>query len=228
MFALIWAILLIGFSIIVFSVRQIIPGITIEHDARFWIVFLSVIVAFIGNLVCACYAFRADSLQKLFYNIPLITISYSTLIAMMIIGSTLMLIPNCPAWVAIIVCVVILAFSAIAVIQTVWASGEVQKIDENVKAQTSFIKNLIVQAESILANASAETIRSECKKVRDAVRYSDPMSNSTLSMIETKITVKMDELSAIVGIGDAEKVKEIAGKVVVLLDDRNKKCRALR
>ena len=96
----------------------------------------------VGNLVCAYFAFKAENLKKMFLNLPLITVSWSALIAMMVIGTGLMLIPNCPAWIAAIVCIVILAFNAIAVITAVWAANTVDKVDEKVKIQTSYIRNL--------------------------------------------------------------------------------------
>lgn len=227
-YALIWAILLAVWCAVVFLVRPIIPGYVINYDARFWIAFVFIVAAFIGNLACAYFAFKAENLKKMFYNLPLIAVSWSALIAMLVIGCILMLIPNCPAWIAAIVCIIVLAFNAIAVIKAVWAADTVNKVDEKVKAQTSYIKNLTVDAESILARAKSEPVKAECKKVFEAVRYSDPMSNEALSVIEAKITVKMDELASAVGADDAEKAKEIADEIVILVGDRNKKCKALK
>ena len=227
-YALIWAILLAVWCAVVFLVRPIIPGFVINYDARFWIAFVFIIAAFIGNLVCAYFAFKAENLKKMFLNLPLITVSWSALIAMLVAGSALMLIPNCPAWIAAIVCIVVLAFNAIAIIKAVWAADTVNKIDEKVKAQTSYIKNLTVDTESILARAKSEPVKAECKKVYEAVLYSDPMSNESLSVIEAKITVKVDELASAVGADDAKKVKEIADEIVILVGDRNNKCKALK
>lgn len=227
-YALIWAILLAVWCAVVFLVRPIIPGYVINYDARFWISFVFIVASFISNLVCAFFAFKAENLKKMFLNLPLITVSWSALIAMLVAGSALMLIPNCPAWIAAIVCIVVLAFNAIAVIKAVWAADTVNKVDEKVKAQTSYIKNLTVDAESILARAKSEPVKEECKKVYEAVRYSDPMSNEALSVIEAKITVKVDELSSAVVADDAEKAKEIADEIIILVGDRNKKCKALK
>ena len=225
-YLLIWAIFLAAFAVIALFVRQVIPGNTIQHDARFWIIFCSIIAAFIGNLVCASFVFDADNLQKLFYKVPLITISYTALIILMVAGSVMVLIPNCPTDIAVIVCVVILAFSAIALVKTAWAGDVVQKIDEKVKIQTSFMNSLRVQAKTILARAESEPVKAECQKVCDAVRYSDPVSNDALSVIEAKITVKMDELSNAVQAGDEQKVKAAAEEAVLLIGDRNKICKA--
>ena len=227
-YALIGAILLAIWCAVVFLVRPIIPGYVINYDARFWIAFVFIVLAFIGNLVCAYLAFKAENSKKMFLNLPLITVSWSALIAMLVIGSVLMLIPNCPAWIAAVVCIVILAFNAIAVIKASWAADAVSKVDERVAAQTSFIKNLIVDTESILSRAKSDAVKTECKKVYEAVHYSDPMSNEALSVIEAKITVKVDEFSSAVSEDEAEKAKEIADEIVILVADRNRKCKALK
>lgn len=227
-YALIWGILFAAFNAVVFLVRPIITGYVINYDARFWIAWAFILDAFIGNLVCAYFAFKAENLKKMFYNLPLITVSWSALITMLIVGSGLMLIPNCSAWIAAIVCIVVLAFNAIAVIKAVWAADTVNKVDEKVKAQTSYIKNLTVDTEGILARAKSEPLKAECKKVYEAVRYSDPMSNEALSVIEAKITVKVDEFSSAVGADNAKIAKEITDEIVILVGDRNKKCKALK
>lgn len=227
-YIVIWAVLLAAWCAIVFLVRPVIPEYVVNYDARFWVAFAFILVAFFGNLACACYALRADNLQKLFYHMPLITISWSALIAMLVVGSATMLIPGCPAWVAAVACIVILAFNAITLVKATAAANIVGQIDDKVKAKTSFIKNLTVDAESIMARAKSDEVKAECKKVYEAVRYSDPMSNEALSVIETKITVKVDEFSSAVSADDEEKAKEIADEIVFLVNDRNKKCKVIK
>ena len=116
-YALMWTVLLAVWCAVVFLVRPILPGYVINYDARFWIAFVFIVLAFIGNLVCAHLAFKAENSKKMFLNLPLITVSWSALITMLIVGSVLMLIPNCPAWITAVVCIIILAFNAIAVIK---------------------------------------------------------------------------------------------------------------
>ncbi len=227
-YALIWAISLAVWCIVVFLVRPVIPGYVINYDARFWIAFVFIFAAFIGNLVCVWFAFKAENLKKMFLNLPLITISWSALIAMLVVGVGLMLIPDCPAWITAIVCIVIFAFNAIAVIKAAWAADVVSDVEEKVKTKTTFIKNLTVDVESILARAKSDAVKTECKKVYESVRYSDPMSDEALSVIEAKITVKIDELSSAIDADNAEKAKEIADEIVILVSDRNKKCKSLK
>lgn len=227
-YAIIWAVLLAAFNVVVFLARPVIPGYVVSYDVRFWIAWVFIIASFAANLLCASKAFKAENLEKLFYKVPLITVSYTGLIAMLVLGGALMLIPNCPVWIAAVACAVVAAFTAIAVVKADWAGDAVGEVHEKVKTQTQFIKLLTVDAESLLDRAKSDAVKTECKKVYEAVRYSDPMSNDALSVIEAKITVKMDELSSAVGADDAAKAKEIADELVILVGDRNKKCRALK
>ncbi len=227
-YAVIWAVLLGAFLAVVFLARPLIPGLRIAYDGRFWIALVCVLIAFLGNLVCARLALREENNQRLFYKLPLLTVSRSALIATIVLGAALMLIPDCPAWIAAIVCVLLLAFQVIALIKASWAADEVARIDEKVKTQTSFIRTLTVEAESLVARASSEAVRKECQKVYEAVRYSDPMSNEALAGIEAKITAKMVEMTNVIGTDDVMKAKELAAELVVLVGDRNRSCKGLK
>ena len=227
-YAIIWAVFLALFNALVFLIRPFMPWFEGFSDPQFWIAWAFILVSFIANLLCAYKAFREENLEKLFYRLPLITVSYTCLIVMLVLGSVLLMIPFSSVWITVIVCVVITAISAVAVLRADWAGEVVNATHEKVKTQTQFIKLLAVDAESLLDRAKSDAVKMECKKVYEAVRYSDPMSNDALSVIEAKITVKMDELSSAVGADDAAKAKEIADELVILVGDRNKKCKLLK
>lgn len=227
-YALIWAILLVVFNAVVFLVRPVIPGYVVAYDARFWVAWAFVIVAFAGNLACAYQAFKAENLQKMFYNIPLINISYTGLILMLVFGAGLMLIPDCPAWIAAVVCLLVLVFTAIAVIKATAAAEAVAGVDQKIKVQTFFVKSLTVDAEGLLTRAKTDAAKEACTKVFEAVRYSDPMSNDALAGVESQITLKFNEFSNAVTGGDAENITDLADELVALIGDRNKKCKLLK
>lgn len=222
-----WAILFAVFQVVCFAMPKEIAGIS-KFGGAFWPGYIFISLAFIGQLICAYFAFKADSLKKMFYKLPLITVSYSGLILMVIFGALGMAVPNLPNWVSIIVCLLILAFHAISVLKASVAADVVERLDEKVNVQTQLIKGLTVDAEGLVSSAKSEAVRAACKKVYEAIRYSDPMSNEALSVIETKITMKMEELAAAAGADDAERVKKMADEVLLLVGERNKKCKALK
>ena len=225
-YALIWTIFLVAFNVIVFLVRPIIPGYEIRYDARFWIAWVFVMAAFVGNLVCANAAFKAENLQKLFYNVPLITISYSGLILMLVLGAVLMLIPNCPARIAAIVCVAIAVFTAVAVVMAGWAAETVSETHERVAQRTQFIKLLTVETETLMTAAKTPDAKIATKKVYEALRYSDPMSSEALGEIEAELAEKFRALEAAVTADQG--VTEAAESLLETLAERNRKCKAMK
>jgi len=197
-------------------------------DGAFWAGYIFITCAFVGMLISMFYAFKAGSLQRLFYNIPLIRIGYAGLIVMLIVGGSAMAIPNLPFWVGIIVCALVLIFTDVALVKADTAAEVVEDIDNKVKAQTAFVKQLTVEAEGLMNSAKSDAVKTACKKVYEAVRYSDPMSNEALAVIEAKITVKIDEFKSAVAADDAEKAVALSDEVILLVKERNAKCKAMK
>ena len=79
-----------------------------------------------------------------------------------------------------------------------------------------------------MSRAKSETIKAKCKKVYEAVRYSDPMSSAALTSIESDITIKFSKLFEAVVSEDSEVAVTLADEIIILLGDRNKKCRLLK
>ena len=225
-YAISWTILLALFNVIAF----VSPGwIGVEkYYAAFWTGYTFITVTFLGQLVCAWFALKEESTSKLFYKVSLITTSYIGLVVTFVIGGLCMLISPLPYWVGIIACSIVLAANILAVMKAAAAIEEVQKIDEKIKVQTAFIKMLTVDAESLISRAKSETIKAECKKVYEAIRFSDPMSNNALSSIESAITTKFSNLSLAVASDNFDSAAEFANELVILIGERNKKCKLLK
>ena len=139
-----------------------------------------------------------------------------------------MIIPGLPNWVGIIVCMIILAFCAVSVIKAGAAAEVVEQIDKKTAEKTSFIKSMTVKCENITALSKSNDIKKECKKVCEAVRYSDPVSADELAETEAEIERKLDEFKNAVEDDNADKVKALAGDIVALVGDRNRMCKGMK
>lgn len=222
----VWAVLVALFNLIAFvavgwSGRE-------KYTASFRIGYLGITLMFAGQLVCARKVFREENLQKLFYRIPVFRIGYHGLIWSFVVGGACMLLSPLPYWVGTILCAIVLAVTAIAVLKADTAADLVEKTDEKVKAQTSFIRLLTVDAENLLPRAKSEEAKAACRKVYEAVRYSDPMNNDALIPVEGKISAHMDLLTKAVSEGSEETIVATAEEVVALIGDRNRKCKVLK
>lgn len=225
-YSAVWAILLALFNVISFvSVGW--AGIP-KYTPSFWIGYVFITLSFIGQIVCAYFALKDGDIKKTFYNISLISTSYTGLILSFIFGGLCMIISPLPYWVGIILCAIVLGFNVIAVVKATAAIDIVSGIDKKMKESTLFIKSLTVDAENLISRAKSENIKVECKKVYEAVRYSDPISNGALTSIESDITIKFSKLSDAVVSEDSAAVVTLADEITILLGDRNKKCKLLK
>ena len=180
---------------------------------------------FIAQLACSILFFKQDTKEKRFLNIPVINLSYTALLVSIIVGAVAMAVPFVPYWVGIILDILIVAFYAIAIISSKAAADTIENIDKKVKTQTFFIKSLTVDAETLLSRAKSDETKAIAKKVYEAIRYSDPMSNETLSSVESQITVKFNEFSNAVMEDSNPLAKTLGNELIILVNDRNKKCK---
>ena len=225
-YAAAWALLFVLFNLLVF----VPPRFVGEYDkfgGAFWVGYIGIAVAFVGQLVCAYFALKADNAQKLFYHLPLVTVSYTGLVLTLVCGGLCMVVPDLPSWIGALVCLLILVFCAVDVIKAAAAAELVAGVDEKVKTQTQFIKNLTVDAENLCARAQSDEAKAACKKVYEAIRYSDPMSVPALADIESQIALKFNAFSTAVTNG-ADNISAFADELVIFIEDRNKKCRLMK
>ena len=226
MYSIIWGICLALFNVVVFLIPEGFAGIN-RFDGAFWIAYVFVTVAFIGQYICAVIALRGDA-TRLFYNIPLIAVSYVGLAAMLIVGTTFMKIPLLPDWLAGIVCFAVLAVNVIAVIKATTVAQIVTHIDQTVKTKMFFIKSLIIDAEAVLAGTSTPETKAIVERVLSEIRYSDPMSQEALADTESQISIKFAEFSNAVAENNVLLMEKNANELIILIKNRNSKCKLLK
>lgn len=216
-----WVICIVLFNVIVF----IVP---IGRSQSFWIGYVFITLAFLGQLGCTFLAFKKENLEKIFYNIPLISISYTGLIIMLVVGAACMTISSIPNWLGTLICLLILGVTAIAVMSAGTAAHVVGGVDERVSAQSAFVKTLTVDAENLMHRAKAPMLKDLCKRVYEAARYSDPMSNKALFAVEQRIKEEFDVLTDAIITNDLDCTESTAKELLALLAERNNKCKALK
>lgn len=220
-FTFVWAICLALFNAVVFLVPT-------EYTEGFWTGYVFITLAFLGQLCCAYIALKADNSEKLFYNIPLVSISYTGLLIMLAVGGGCMIIPGLSGWLGVILFLLVLGFTAIAVISAGRAAQIVDSVDEKVTAQSSFVKYLTVDAENLMHQAKANMLKNQCRRVYEALRYSDPMSNDALASIERQIKLEFGALTDAVLAENLDDTESAVSEILTLLTERNNKCRSLK
>lgn len=221
-----WAIVLAVFNVVTF----VIP-VTVninKFTPSFWIAYAFITLVFIGNLICSLLFFKEENKSKVFLNIPIINLAYSALIVSLIVGAVAMAVPQISYWIGVIVDVLVIAFYAIAIVKASAAADIVNDVEQKVKTQTFFIKSLTVDAGSLMARAKSDEMKAETKKVYEAIRYSDPMSNDALANIENQIQNEFNAFADAVKNNDIDLAKSASYEFVILINNRNSKCKFLK
>ena len=78
-----------------------------------------------------------------------------------------------------------------------------------------------MEAEKLMARAKTPEAKVTCKKVYEAVRYSDPRSSDGLDEIERKIEAQFSAFTNTAS-------EEVAEELLLLIGERNRKCKLLK
>lgn len=227
-FGIIWLVGFVLFNAITFLIPNEILGVTRFDKPVFWIAYALIVLSFIIEGITAYKFVNEDSKEKTFLNLPLISTGYAAIIVSFIVGIIFMVFPVLPTWVGAIVCLLIAGYFVIACVKASTVAELVSEIDVKIKTQTSFIRLAIVESQTIMERAQTVEIKAETKKVYEALRYSDPMSNPNLSSVEQDIDKNLRELKKAVDSNDIAKVQEIARELDLLIKERNSKCKLLK
>lgn len=227
-FGITWAVGFILFNSITFLIPNEVLGITRFDKAAFWIAYALITLSFIFQLVTAYKFVKDDSIEKTFLNIPLLKTAYAAIIVSIAFGLIFMVFPVLPSWIGAVLCLLIAGYFVIACIKAETAAEIVHDIDTKIKENTEFIRTATVEAQTIYEAATLPEIISAVKKVYEALRYSYPMTSDSLSNVENQISENLKSLKNAVANNDTEKVVTLSDKLILLIKERNAKCKALK
>ena len=127
-YAIIWAILLIAFNVVAFTVHTQITQKT--TNTNFWILYGFITASMIIQLICTLMAFKSKNQKELFYNLPVICVSWIGLILQIIFGIVAICVPAFPVWICVIICVVICGVDLISCIASKAGSEMIQSSEK--------------------------------------------------------------------------------------------------
>ena len=84
------------------------------------------------------------------------------------------------------------------------------------------------ESEAVLARAKDDETKVICKKVRDAFKFSDPMTKAALNDIEAEIKNRFDTFKTTVREGKIEEAKAESEELLALISERNSKCKRIK
>lgn len=226
-YLLAWVISVAAFIGVAFLIPRDV-GLWSKDRSSFWAAFVVVLAMFAMQLGCSILVFRKGNPQQRFLRLPIIYISYAALFTTLVVEIRYVTTPLSKNWVGYAVGVVILAIYAIAVIAAVQTADAIEKTGQKVKEETQFMISLRAEAELMPKRAGSPEAAALAKKVSEAVRYSDPRGNAALKELEGRAYAAFLAFSEAAKEGKEEQCREKAEAFLLLLEERNTKCKLMK
>ena len=209
---------------IVFALFNVIAFvIPTDKTATFWTAYAFSVVAFAVQIPLWKIALgKKDTLKSKFLGIPVIHVGITYLIIQLIAFAVFMIFPTLPVWLAVVVCAIILAISALCAIAGQVGANEINRVEEKIKVKRAFIQFLQTDIDMLAETETDAETKAALKKLAEKVRFSDPMSHEMLGELESRISAKVEEVKTAID------KKALIEEVATLLTERNKKCKILK
>lgn len=201
------------------------------HGASFWISYVFMLLAFAVVAACGYFFKRKDPQAKdWFLGYPLFRHRTAYIISEAIASVVFIALDyvDCPWWIAFSVQFILLVAHLIVIISSFMAKEAVEEVQVKVKAKTSKIKLLQIDAEMVAESTNNTEVKENFIKLAEQIRYSDPMSNDALSDLEEQIAYTITQAKTSVSMNDSETALSLCRKATLLLTERNKKCKVLK
>ena len=194
-----------------------------EKTAAFWIAYAFTVMAYAAQIFIWRTALgHKKPLKSKFLGLPVLHISIVYLVLQSIALMVFLFVPAFPAWSAVVVCGAIAGASAVCMMAADVGISEINRVDAKVQKKVSFIKELQTAVELLERSETNDAAKSALSRLAEKIRFSDPMSSEKLADVEKKIEGKMTELKI------ADDKAGMIAEIDLLLDERNKKCKALK
>ncbi len=201
------------------------------YSNRYDLTFLiGMLIALVGTAIATAFVLtlKVETKEKMFLNLSQFRTAYIVTVLSLILAGIYLFVGIVPDWMIYIAVVLVYGIAVISILKAKVAVSVVEGIDEKIKIQTFFIKSLTVNAEHLMHTSKTAELKTLAKKVYEAIRYSDPMSNAVLVEVEDKIQNGFVDFENAVNGEDIELASSTADELLSLIDIRNKKCKLLK
>ena len=217
---LILAIVLAAYLLLAF----VIP---FAKTAVFWLALVFTLAAFGVQLYVLKLSFtKGKDARSKFYGFPIARVASVYLIIQIVLSFLFMaLAAFCPAWIAAVVFVLLLAAAAVGVVAADAMRDEVERQDRQLKTDVAAMRALQSRAAALVSRCENVELKADAQKLSDAFRYSDPVTNDATKDAGHELFTCMDELERAMLDNDTEGAKVLMKRTAAQLAERNRLCK---
>lgn len=224
---------IIGNDITVVEIPESVISVKAEftsprYTSEFFTVLAIMVLGYLFAVASTLIGFRkAKTSEETFYGVPFVYSGMVTYVFITVWCAVALFFGFSPI-LQILAAGIIFAAAAVKLLKKSAARELITERTAQIRQQTALIKMLTADADSLMAESKNNDIKAETKRVYEAIRYSDPISNDALADIEKQIQNAFNAFANAVKNTDVDLAKTSADELIILINDRNKKCKLLK
>lgn len=217
--------LFVVFSFVVFVIQ-------IPLTPTFWISYVFTSISFFLMILISYKVLSSPKpLMSKFLNLSLIQIAYSYFVTQLVVGVVLLtltglrydqqiiLVPI----IGFVFSVALLGFTVSKLSFTKLGINEVERVESKVKEKVNFIKEKQLIIDQLVSEVDNKELKKTLSSLSETIRFSDPMSNESVTGLENDISERINNLSLNVKKFTSVVITEECKTIKLLFDQRNKK-----
>ena len=195
-----------------------------DYNNIFWISYSFMTASLIANIVIVILASKKSDVEAVFFGIPLISFSVFHVAAELFASFVFMAFKTVvgvklTVFIQAIMFLVLVVFGALAIL----SRDAVQNISDTVKVNGFNIKSLAIEVQLLENDCLDDELKKQLHKIRDAIYYSDPMTNDYVAQVDQMIRDKVTELKYFCQSDNKNEALQTCFKLKAYIDERNAK-----
>lgn len=211
-----WAIVFAVYNLFVFL-------FVVPWSPVFWISYGFMALAFVLQLVGMYLSFKEMSVKAIFFGIPLAQFTLFYFFAELFMSIVFMIFQNVIWTIPLFLQILLLAVYGVVAIVSVFTRDTAVAVKDQIRESATAMKLNAVDIELLCDAATDPELKTQLRRLAEAVRYSDPVSNDLVADVDGRIRQETLALQILCEDGNVAEALAVCGKLQRLYVERNKK-----
>lgn len=189
----------------------------------FWVSYGFMVLAFGLQILGMWLSFKELSVEAVFFGIPLAKFTLFYFFAEFFMSFVFMLFQRITWKIPLFLQIILLGIYAVVAIVSVATRDASVAAKDNVQEKAKAMRMDTIDVEMLRDEATDPELKNQLRRLAEAVRYSDPMTNDAVADVDARIKQESMALRTYCEDGDVAAAKDSCTKLQRLYVERNKK-----
>ncbi len=188
-----------------------------------WMSYGFMVLAFCLQILGMWLSFKEFSVEAVFFGIPLAKFTLFYFFAEFFMSFVFMLFQRVTWKIPLFLQIVMLGIYAVVAIVSVATRDAAVAVKDDVQNKAKAMRMDTIDVEMLRDEATDPELKNQLRRLAEAVRYSDPMTNDAVADVDARIKQETMALRMYCEDGDVAAAKDSCAKLQRLYVERNKK-----